>query len=497
MKNKKILKKFISLFVIAAMALIFIPVLFVNAEVKNNNDAFYVHIIDIGEGDAILIQSPDNEFALIDTGNYKIHKRLYEYFDDMNITKFKYLILTHHHPDHVDIAPPIISDYPVETLMMSYGVLSINYFSAFATKLIERAAEKNVEVIYPDVGYEFTFGDAKFLVLGPNSGEYRDPNDFSLVIKMTYKNNTVMFTGDMTEVSENEVIEYADKNNIDLKCDVLKVAHHGDNTSTSEAWLAKVNPGYAVISTGTENVEGHPGESTIKRLEASKAKIYRTDEHGSIIVKLTGSDIEILDKMPSNEPVEPVEPELPEIISVSVIPSSWAEEEVYAAIKTDLVPEELQKNYQKYITRIETAQMFINLIEKISGQSVDGFMKIKGVTINASVFTDTSDKAVLAANALGIVNGVGNKKFAPDDFLTRAQAAAIINRTAHLLEINTDGYSHIFVDVSGHWVDAELGWLAQTEIIRGMGENIFDPDGNLTREQAIAIIYRAFASLSQ
>ena len=176
-------------------------------------------------------------------------------------------------------------------------------------------------------------------------------------------------------------------------------------------------------------------------------------------------------------------------------PSTWAVKEVSAAIEAGLVPENLQKNYTKSISRSEVAQMFINLIEKASGQNIDTFLAAKGVSINNNAFTDTTDKAVLAANALGIIKGVGDNRFDPNERLTRAQIAAIINRLASALDVDTSGYTHDFTDVAGHWADAELGWPVHTEIIQGVGNKRFDPEGPLTTEQAIAITYRALPRL--
>jgi NADPH-dependent 2,4-dienoyl-CoA reductase/sulfur reductase-like enzyme len=141
--------------------------------------------------------------------------------------------------------------------------------------------------------------------------------------------------------------------------------------------------------------------------------------------------------------------------------------------------------------------MFITLIEISSQQSINDFMDDKGVTVDNDVFTDTNDKNVLAANALNIINGVGNNKFDPNGILSRAQIAAIINRVARVMDVNTDGYTHSFTDVNGHWVSEELGWPVYAEIIEGIGNNRFNPNGNLTTEQAIAITYRAVAPLSK
>jgi hypothetical protein len=106
-------------------------------------------------------------------------------------------------------------------------------------------------------------------------------------------------------------------------------------------------------------------------------------------------------------------------------------------------------------------------------------------------------KAVLAANALGIIQGVGDSRFDPDGVFTRAQIAVIINRVARALGVDTDGYTHSFTDLQGHWADSELGWPVHAEIIQGVGNDRFDPNGNLTTEMAILITYRALAPLSQ
>ena len=123
-------------------------------------------------------------------------------------------------------------------------------------------------------------------------------------------------------------------------------------------------------------------------------------------------------------------------------------------------------------------------------------MAANGVTVNQNAFTDTTDRAVLAANALGILRGVGGGRFDPGGTLTRGQIAAIINRVARVMGVDTTGYTHDFNDVSSHFSNAELGWPAHERIVRGEGGGRFNPDGHLTTEQAIAITYRALAPLS-
>ena len=171
--------------------------------------------------------------------------------------------------------------------------------------------------------------------------------------------------------------------------------------------------------------------------------------------------------------------------------------EVEAGILEGLVPAELQQNYTTPVTRGQVAQMFINLLEKATGKTVDEIMAEKGVAINENAFTDTTDKAVLAANALGIINGTGNGKFSPDGTLKRAQIAAIINRVAKVMGVGTEGYTHEFTDITDNykWADSELGWPVYAGIINGVGGGKFNPGGDLTTEQAILITYRALGAL--
>jgi hypothetical protein len=176
-------------------------------------------------------------------------------------------------------------------------------------------------------------------------------------------------------------------------------------------------------------------------------------------------------------------------------PSSWARAEVADAIEAGLVPQKSQGNYQNDISRDDTALIIVNLIENVAEQPIGDFISAAGVSVDKNAFSDTDSYAALAANALGIINGIGGRRFDPKGVLTRAQMAAIINRTAYTLGVNTKGYNHTFTDVGGHWSDAELGWPVHANIILGVSKTSFEPDGLLTVEQAILISYRAYMCL--
>ena len=180
-------------------------------------------------------------------------------------------------------------------------------------------------------------------------------------------------------------------------------------------------------------------------------------------------------------------------------PSSWAKEEVYWAIELGMIPTTLQNNYQGAINRAQTAELICATIEHATNRSIDWILEYKGVTIDQNAFTDTKSKYVLAANALGIIKGVGNKKFNPNATLTRAQAAAIANRMGDLFPNSSKKqgvrYEHHFKDVSKHWVNSELGWPVSAGIIKGVSKDKFAPDKILTVEQAIIIANRTMREI--
>jgi hypothetical protein len=180
------------------------------------------------------------------------------------------------------------------------------------------------------------------------------------------------------------------------------------------------------------------------------------------------------------------------VFSVRDACSPWAEEIIEGAVSAGLVPKSNQQNFSKAISRRNAAQMFVSLLEAASGTDIQMVLRIHNVTMDMNAFSDTKDTAVLACNALGILKGTAPGVFSPDSTLTRAQAAAILNRAARILGVETSGYTHSFADVAGHWVSPELGWPAHVEILKGTGGGRFSPETQLTNEQAIAIVWRAW-----
>ncbi|HHY77026.1 MAG TPA: MBL fold metallo-hydrolase [Clostridiales bacterium] len=241
-----------------------------------------VHFIDVGQADCIFIKT-DDKTMLIDAGNNADSKTVVEYIKSQNIDKLDFVVGTHPHEDHIGGLDAVIESFDIGTIYMPRAMNTTKTFE----DVLNAISKKGLKVTTPVSGTTVYFGKASFTILAPNSDNYDELNNYSIVIKLNHGNNSFMFTGDAEEISEKEMIN----KDYDLSADVLKVAHHGSNTSTTEEFLDKVNPQYAVICVGKDNKYGHPHKETIDLLNKKGIKIYRTDESGTIIAFSDGKSI--------------------------------------------------------------------------------------------------------------------------------------------------------------------------------------------------------------
>ena len=241
-----------------------------------------VDFIDVGQGDSILIRQGDHTM-LIDGGTSECKDDLLNFLKSENIQKFDYIVGTHPHEDHIGSLDDVINAYDFDTILFPKVTTTTKTFE----NLVNAVKNKNKKFTTPVSGNEYTLGDAKFKILAPSSDSYQSLNNYSIVIKLTYGENTFMFTGDAETLSETEMLNSFD----DLTADVLKIGHHGSTTSTSKKFLNAVNPKYAVISVGKDNTYNHPTKTTMNKLEELKIPVYRTDEEGTIECVSNGKDI--------------------------------------------------------------------------------------------------------------------------------------------------------------------------------------------------------------
>lgn len=241
-----------------------------------------VTYIDIGQGDATLIQTKDAAM-LIDTGEYEEKNTLMAELTAAGVEELDYLILTHPDADHIGAGDVVVENYPVKNVMMPDLERDTKAYE-YTMEAIENA---DIHVIHPEVGEEYELGDARFVVIGPYEVSEDDTNNSSVSIKLVHGSNTFLFTGDAEEAEEGEMVS----DHIDLECDVLKCGHHGSRTATSDRFLAAADPTWAVISCGEDNQYGFPHADVVAKLEDDDVQIYRTDTMGTVTAVSDGTAI--------------------------------------------------------------------------------------------------------------------------------------------------------------------------------------------------------------
>ena len=238
-------------------------------------------MIDGGQADSILIET-SNQKMLIDAGNTEDGEKLVNYFKGLGINEFNYVIGTHAHEDHIGGMSDIINNFKVDRFLMPDVITTTKTFE----DTLDALNSKSIKFETPSIGDTYSMDDAIIKVLYVGTDEDNLNND-SIVLKMNYKNIKFLFMGDATTSVEKEIM------NDDLKADILKVGHHGSNTSTSSDFLKKVKPSYAIVSVGLNNTYNLPSSKIIDRLKKQNISVYRTDESGTINVTSDGDNINI------------------------------------------------------------------------------------------------------------------------------------------------------------------------------------------------------------
>ena len=271
----------------------------VSTAVETDGEELLVHFIDVGQADCILIEQGD--FAmLIDGGNREDGQLVVSYLEQQGIEELTAVVCTHAHEDHVGGLPSVLAVYPVQEVYAPTKTYASNVFDNF----LYYVDQQGLEVTIPQPGDQIAAGELEITVLGPVQS-YADPNDTSIVLRLDYGQTSFLFTGDMETTAENDMLDYG----ADVDVDVLKVGHHGSNTSTGYRFLYEVSPAYAVISVGEDNSYGHPHEEPLSRLKDAGCTIFRTDELGTILAVSDGSEVQFTweDQSADPENAEPAE----------------------------------------------------------------------------------------------------------------------------------------------------------------------------------------------
>lgn len=244
-------------------------------------DGLYVHYIDVGQGDSELICC-GGEYMLIDAGEPSASDTVVDYLNDHGIEKLEYVVCSHGHADHCGGLDAVVENFDVGTVFTSPYPGDTSSYEIFS----DAVSAKDLAMTVPELGESYSLGEARFEFIGPLE-EYDNLNDDSLVMRLEYGDTSFLFTGDMTSKAERDLLE----DGANVKCDVLKVGHHGSSGSSSYRFLYEAEPKIAVISCEAGNSYGHPHEEALSRLNDCGAEVCRTDLEGSIIIFSNGMEV--------------------------------------------------------------------------------------------------------------------------------------------------------------------------------------------------------------
>lgn len=244
------------------------------------NNELNILYLNVGQADSTLITMGE-DVMLIDAGNKLDGDNIVQFLKAQGIEEIDYLIETHSDDDHSGGMEKIVQNLDVLNVYMPQNAIAESQIK-----------DKTNIKVFSDLEQIYNLGNATWKVLSvDNSEEVKEngDNDTSIVIQLNYKDNKFLFMGDATNKIEKQLLN----KEILEKVDVLKVGHHGSNTSSSENFLNVILPKYSIISVDNSEYSKHPSENTIERLNSINSKIYRTDVNGTIWITSDGITIEI------------------------------------------------------------------------------------------------------------------------------------------------------------------------------------------------------------
>lgn len=246
-----------------------------------------IYFIDVGQGDSTLIVTPSNKKILIDGGGsstYNVGENiLIPYLLDRKIQKIDYIIISHFDQDHVGGILNVLQEMKVGKVIIGEQGEKCEQYQQF----LNIAEEKEIPVIRVKKRDVIQLEkDVQIRVLFPDSNLIKDNilNNNSLVFKLEYKDFKMLFTGDIEKIAEEKLLQICKKD--ELKADILKVAHHGSKSSSTEKFIEVVNPKIVLIGVGKNNKFGHPNSNVLNRLKSRGVKVYRTDLNGEINIEM-------------------------------------------------------------------------------------------------------------------------------------------------------------------------------------------------------------------
>ncbi len=245
-----------------------------------------MHVLDVGKADAILLEC-DGHFMLVDGGTVDQGRPVRQYLTRRGVTQLDYVVNTHPDKDHIGGLATVLEHIPVSHFLTSVLPEGKAPDSKEYQATMETVEKRHIAQQTVSAGDTFPLGPAYVEVLAPITVA-DDTNNNSIVMRVTFGKTVFLLTGDAEEPEEISLL----KSGTDLSADVVKVGHHGSNTSTSQQFLEAVSPSYAAISVGKDSNE-LPKKKILKRLESAGAAIFRTDLNGTILFGSDGHTIQV------------------------------------------------------------------------------------------------------------------------------------------------------------------------------------------------------------
>lgn len=255
-----------------------------------------IHFIDVGQGDSILIEDAGGKNILIDGGDRadQIAAGIINYLKNQKVEKLDYIISTHPHADHIGGLVDIIDSFEVGSVLDSGKIHTSKTYENYLIKI----DQENIDFKTPRQGDKIKIGESELIFLHPDHKlENYDLNNSSLVFVLKFGEQNFLFTGDIEEKVERELLAENPK----LKVNLIKVPHHGSKTSSSVNWIKNLDPDLAVIQVGTANQYGHPASDVVELYQKLDARVFRNDLNGNIVVTTDGRNYTVrVDKTVKN-----------------------------------------------------------------------------------------------------------------------------------------------------------------------------------------------------
>lgn len=459
----KFKKKFLSS--VIALGLVVSNMFISNA----NTQQLEVHHINVGQGESIYIELPDGSDVLIDAGKSNYGSTVVNYLKEQekNID-IEYLIATHPDADHIGGMSEVFKQLNVKNFIYPTDA---PHDTKTWQNVLSLADSEGCTIKDSTPGTTFNIGGATMKFIQP-SVDYSDNNDDSVVTYLEYKDVNFMFTGDIEADAEKDMVAQ----NLVTDVDFMSVPHHGSKGSSTEEFLAKAKPEYAIVSVGANNSYGHPTADALNRYNAIGSKVYRTDQLGDIVIKTDGNTATIngnnvdTSGMPSD------------------ITGHWAESQIKDFISKGYLngyPDGTFKP-QASIKRSE----FVKILNKVFGLT----------TKSGKVFDDTvwhwaKDEIDIAVTN-GVCQGTSSTTFEPDAPITREAAAKMIANYKKISDTHhnkINGYND--GSQTANWAINEVEAILEAGYMNGYSDtNTFKPKNNITRAEAVVTLGRVIAN---